>query len=81
MKIDPKDLQIETEDFFNKIGISLTASVSEKDDGYNIDLKASDTGLLIGYHGDTLADFQLILLLFQGSSIVGFGKNKHLLFK
>ncbi len=35
----------------------------DKEDIYHLDIKTSDPGILIGYHGETLSSFQLILSL------------------
>ncbi len=37
--------------------------VEEKEQAFNVEIKTEDTGILIGYHGETLISFQLILAL------------------
>ncbi len=54
-----------TQDLLKKLDIkaSKITIVKDKEDTYQLDLKLEDqdAGLLIGYHGDTIAALQLIL--------------------
>lgn len=50
-------------DFLKRLGIEGEISVSEEEDLISVDLKTEDTGMVIGYHGETLESLQLILSL------------------
>lgn len=63
MAIDTNDLKKEVVDFFHKVGIDLDAAVTYEDETYRIELLTEESGLIIGYHGDTLNDFQTVLAL------------------
>jgi spoIIIJ-associated protein len=43
--------------------ISAEIKVEEKDEVFNVQIETPDTGILIGYHGETMTSFQLILSL------------------
>ncbi|MCL4397933.1 KH domain-containing protein [Patescibacteria group bacterium] len=49
------------EELLSQLQIEATVSVSEVEGIYNINLETPESGLLIGYHGETLSSFQLIL--------------------
>jgi len=52
-----------TEELLEKLGIEAEIEVEEKEEGCHIQIETADTGILIGYHGETLASLQLILSL------------------
>lgn len=58
-----KNTQDLIEDFLKKLGIEGKVSVSEEEDLISVDLQTEDTGMVIGYHGETLESLQLILSL------------------
>ena len=45
----------------DSLGITATVKIEEKDGVFNVDLETESPGILIGYHGETLVAFQLIL--------------------
>lgn len=49
--------------FFEMLGLDGTFDLSEDEEAINISLKTEDTGVVIGYHGETLEALQLILAL------------------
>ena len=51
------------EEFFTTLGISANVSASETDEEYNLVLDTEDSGMIIGYHGETLESLQLVLSL------------------
>lgn len=54
----------ETEKLLELLGVKAEKSVAlDKDSGVRISLETEDTGLLIGYHGQTLFSLQFILNL------------------
>jgi len=63
-KIDHKKLILETaEELLKQLQVEAKVSVEEKDEAFNVQIETEDTGILIGYHGETLSSFQLILAL------------------
>jgi spoIIIJ-associated protein len=50
-------------DFFDRLGVKAEIEVLEDKDLISVNLKTEDTGMLIGYHGETLESLQLILSL------------------
>lgn len=53
-----------TEDFLQKLEVEGTVSVDTDETGaYRVHIETAETGLLIGYHGQTLESFQIILTL------------------
>ncbi len=52
-----------TKEFFAKLGVSVNATVSIVDDSFDVALETSESGILIGYHGETLESLQLLLSL------------------
>ena len=45
------------------LGIKAEFSISEDDEAISVSLETEDTGMIIGYHGETLEALQLILAL------------------
>lgn len=49
------------EDLLARLEISAEVKVELADDTYQVKVETEESGLLIGYHGETLSSFQLIL--------------------
>jgi len=49
--------------FFTSIGIDTKFEVLEDEEAIGVTLETEDTGIIIGYHGETLEALQLILSL------------------
>ena len=59
-----KDLINKTiKDFFNKVGIEGKIDVSETEEEIGVVVESEDSGMVIGYHGETLEAIQLVLAL------------------
>lgn len=58
-----KSLDKDIKDFFKKIGIDTKFELSEDDEQISLILETEDSGMIIGYHGETLEALQLILAL------------------
>lgn len=56
-------IQQKTEEFLNLLGVKATVSVAAEGETAQINLETDETGMLIGYHGETLEAMQLILSL------------------
>lgn len=52
-----------TEELLSHLGITADVIVNQEEDVVSIELKTEETGILIGYHGETLEALQLILSL------------------
>lgn len=50
-------------DFFKLLGVDAEIEISEDKEAISVTLKTDDTGIIIGYHGETLEALQLILAL------------------
>jgi spoIIIJ-associated protein len=50
-------------DFFVSLGIDAEIAVSEDEEAISVVLETEDTGIIIGYHGETLESLQLVLSL------------------
>jgi spoIIIJ-associated protein len=50
-------------DFFVSLGIDAEIVVAEDEEAISVVLETEDTGIIIGYHGETLESLQLILSL------------------
>ncbi len=62
MKGKVKLIEKITKELFGHLGIKAKIKVEEGDEGaINVNLESNDQGILIGYHGRTLASLQLIL--------------------
>jgi spoIIIJ-associated protein len=62
-KNNVKEIEKIVSKFLKGLGIEATASISETEDEISIVLETEDTGMIIGYHGDTLEALQLVLSL------------------
>lgn len=51
------------EELLKQIKIDGKIKVSEKDEAFTVKIETEDSGILIGFHGETLSGFQLILSL------------------
>ena len=51
------------EELLKQIKIDGKIKVSEKEETYTVKIETEDSGILIGFHGETLSGFQLILSL------------------
>lgn len=49
------------EELLARLEISAAVRVSEQDDTFQVKVETEESGLLIGFHGETLSSFQLIL--------------------
>ncbi len=49
------------EELFKQIGLTGEIDVTEKEETYNVKTETEESGILIGFHGETLSGFQLIL--------------------
>ena len=58
-----KLIQEAAEELLKQIKIDGKVKVSEKDEAFTVKIETEDSGVLIGYHGETLSGFQLILSL------------------
>lgn len=50
-------------DFFKRLGIEGELEVLEDEEAISVNLQTDDTGMVIGYHGETLESLQLVLSL------------------
>jgi spoIIIJ-associated protein len=58
--------------FFETLGIETKLEISEEEDIVSIILDTNDTGIIIGYHGETLEALQIILSLILAKESGGF---------
>lgn len=58
-----KLVKTEAEKLLEYLMIKAKLDVSEKENVYEVQIETDDTGILIGYHGETLTSLQLILSL------------------
>lgn len=49
--------------FFDLLGLNTKFKIEETDEAISLSLDTEDTGIVIGYHGETLEALQLILAL------------------
>lgn len=56
-------IQKKTEELLELLGVKAVVSVAAEEDVAQINLETDETGMLIGYHGETLEALQLILSL------------------
>ncbi len=62
--MENKKLVKETlEELLQKLGVKAEVKVEEKEETLEAQVETEDTGVLIGFHGETLASLQLILSL------------------
>ena len=50
-------------EFFKKLGVEVGVTVEAKEDTLDVVLETEESGIIIGYHGETLESLQLILSL------------------
>ncbi len=50
-------------DFFVSLGINAEIEIKEDEEAISITMETEDTGMIIGYHGETLEALQLVLSL------------------
>lgn len=50
-----------TKELLQKLEVDATAEAELVEDVYKVKIETQESGLLIGFHGDTLSSFQLIL--------------------
>lgn len=60
---ETKIIKEETELIFQKLAVEASIEVSQNDEFFNVDIETPESGILIGYHGETLQALQLILSL------------------
>jgi spoIIIJ-associated protein len=58
-----KKIEKVTKKFFGSLGIDAKFTVVEDEETIGVTLETEDTGIIIGYHGETLEALQLILSL------------------
>jgi spoIIIJ-associated protein len=61
-KINKKQEKV-IKDFFVSLGIEATMEITEDAEAISVVLETEDTGIVIGYHGETLEALQLVLSL------------------
>ena len=61
-KVNKKQDKI-IKDFFVSLGIDTKMEILETEEAIEITLETEDTGIIIGYHGETLEALQLVLSL------------------
>jgi len=61
-KINKKQEKV-IKNFFVSLGVEATMEITEDAEAISIVLETEDTGIVIGYHGETLEALQLILSL------------------
>ena len=62
-KKEEKKIKETTSKLLALIGVDAEFDMIPQDESIDIELKTNDTGMLIGYHGETLEALQLILTL------------------
>jgi spoIIIJ-associated protein len=50
-----------TQELLKQLGVGVKFAVLEKDDAFYVQLETDQPGVLIGYHGETLAAIQLMI--------------------
>lgn len=58
-----KKIKIYIEEFFQTLGINTKIDLSETEEEVSMVLETEDSGMIIGYHGETLEALQLVLSL------------------
>ncbi len=58
--------------FFDLLGLNTKFEIAEDDEAISLSLDTEDTGIVIGYHGETLEALQLILALILAKESGGF---------
>jgi spoIIIJ-associated protein len=62
-KAEIKQIEKIVAEFFENLGIDTGATVEEREDVVDVILDTQETGLIIGYHGETLESLQVLLSL------------------
>ncbi len=62
-KKENKTIKETAEELFKLLGIEGGFDISEGEEAIEINLDTQDSGIVIGYHGDTLESLQLVLSL------------------
>ena len=62
-KKENKTIKETAEELFKLLGIEGGFEISEGEEAIEINLDTQDSGIVIGYHGDTLESLQLVLSL------------------
>lgn len=65
-------VQKKTEELLSLLGVRATVSVAMEEDVAQINLETDETGMLIGYHGETLESLQLVLSLMLARELGAF---------
>ncbi len=78
--------KVKLEELLAFFGINAEIEISEEDDRVNFDVKTTETGRLIGHHGETLRSLQYLLnqmvsnhigeRVFVGVDIAGYKKGR-----
>jgi len=50
-------------DFFVSLGVDAGMEITEDEEAISVNMETEDTGMVIGYHGETLEALQLVLSL------------------
>lgn len=58
-----KKIQTQVKKLFELLGVIIDLKIEEQDDVLNINLDTEETGILIGFHGETLHGLQSIISL------------------
>lgn len=58
-----KNIEKAIKNFFDLLGLNTKFKVEESEEAISVSLDTEDTGIVIGYHGETLEALQLILAL------------------
>jgi len=56
-----QDIKLQADKLFSLLGYEEVVEVTESEGVYQIQINTQDTGILIGFHGQTLAALQIIL--------------------
>lgn len=54
-------VRVAAEEMLSGLGIEASVAVTENEGTYLVNVETAESGLLIGYHGETLSSFQLLL--------------------
>jgi spoIIIJ-associated protein len=58
-----KDTEKTIKNFFDLLGLKTKFKISEDEESISLTLDTEDTGIVIGYHGETLEALQLVIAL------------------
>ena len=61
-KVNKKQDKI-IKDFFVSLGVEAEMKITEDEEAISVNMETEDTGMVIGYHGETLEALQLVLSL------------------